>query len=66
MPMAATPPPAQGADATPAPGRLDPALVKLIIVLLTGAIPALLDTSIVNVAAATIGHDLHTTVSAIQ
>ena len=49
-----------------APGRLDPALIRLIVVLLTGAIPALLDTAIVNVAVNTIGRDLHTTVSAIQ
>jgi EmrB/QacA subfamily drug resistance transporter len=55
------------ADASkPARDRLDPAVVKLIVVLLTGAIPALLDTSIVNVAVDTIGRDLHTTVSSIQ
>jgi EmrB/QacA subfamily drug resistance transporter len=46
--------------------RLDPAVIKLVIVLLTGAIPSLLDTAIVNVAVDTIGRDLHTTVSAIQ
>lgn len=49
-----------------APGRLDPALVRLIVVLLTGAIPALLDTAIVNVAVNTIGRDLHTSVTSIQ
>jgi EmrB/QacA subfamily drug resistance transporter len=49
-----------------ASGRMDPALVRLVIVLLTGAIPALLDTAIVNVAVNTIGHDLHTTVSSVQ
>ena len=47
-------------------GKLDPALVRLIVILLTGAIPTLLDTSIVNVAIDTIGRDLHTTVSSIQ
>ncbi len=41
-------------------------MVKLIAVLLTGAIPSLLDTSIVNVAADTIGRDLHTSVPTIQ
>src|ERR1700722_3582122 len=46
--------------------KLDPALVKLIVVLLLGVIPSLLDTSIVNVAIDTIGRDLHTTVSTIQ
>jgi EmrB/QacA subfamily drug resistance transporter len=48
------------------PDRMDPALVKLVVVLLTGAVPALLDTAIVNVAVATISHDLHTTISVIQ
>jgi EmrB/QacA subfamily drug resistance transporter len=46
--------------------KLDPALVRLIVILLLGAIPSLLDTTIVNVAIDTIGRDLHTTVSAIQ
>jgi EmrB/QacA subfamily drug resistance transporter len=45
---------------------MDPALIRLVIVLLTGAIPALLDTAIVNVAVNTIGHDLHTSVSSVQ
>ena len=52
--------------AKPGRERLDPAVVKLIVVLLTGAIPALLDTSIVNVAVDTIGRDLHTNVATIQ
>ncbi len=56
----------QGAAAKPARERLDPAVVKLVVVLLTGAIPALLDTSIVNVAVDTIARDLHTSVSTIQ
>jgi EmrB/QacA subfamily drug resistance transporter len=64
--MNVTPAPAQGTTASSKPGRLDPAVVKLIVVLLTGAIPALLDTSIVNVAIDTIGRDLHTSVSTIQ
>jgi EmrB/QacA subfamily drug resistance transporter len=50
----------------PAREKMDPALVRLIVILLGGAIPALLDTSIVNVAIHTIGVDLHTTVSSIQ
>ena len=41
-------------------------LVKLIVILLLGAVPSLLDSTIVNVAIDTIGRDLHTTVSAIQ
>jgi EmrB/QacA subfamily drug resistance transporter len=56
----------QTTTATPVRERLDPAVIKLIVVLLTGAIPALLDTAIVNVAVDTIGHDLHTSVSTIQ
>jgi EmrB/QacA subfamily drug resistance transporter len=59
-------PETQTGAAKPVRERLDPALVRLIVVLLTGAIPALLDTSIVNVAVDTIGRDLHTTVSTIQ
>jgi EmrB/QacA subfamily drug resistance transporter len=50
----------------PAREKMDPALVRLIVILLGGAIPALLDTSIVNVAIHTIGVDLHTTVTSIQ
>jgi EmrB/QacA subfamily drug resistance transporter len=59
-------PETQSGAAKPVRERLDPAVVKLIVVLLTGAIPSLLDTSIVNVAVDTIGRDLHTTVSTIQ
>jgi EmrB/QacA subfamily drug resistance transporter len=64
--MNATSPPGEAAAATPARERLDPAVTRLIVVLLTGAIPSLLDTSIVNVAVDTIGRDLHTSVSTIQ
>ncbi len=46
--------------------RLDPALVKLIVIMLAGVAPSLLDTSIVNVAVDAIGRDLHTTVASIQ
>ena len=53
-------------NATPQSEILEPALVKLIAILLLGAIPALLDTTIVNVAIDAIGRDLHATVSAIQ
>jgi EmrB/QacA subfamily drug resistance transporter len=64
--MNVTPAPAQGTTTSSKPGRLDPAVVRLIVVLLTGAIPSLLDTSIVNVAVDTIGRDLHTSVPVIQ
>jgi EmrB/QacA subfamily drug resistance transporter len=46
--------------------KLDPSVVRLIVILLVGLIPSLLDTTIVNVAIGTIGKDLHTTVSSIQ
>jgi EmrB/QacA subfamily drug resistance transporter len=58
--------PATSAPAAAAKDRLDPAIIKLIIVLLVGAVPSLLDTAIVNVAVDTIGRDLHTTVATIQ
>jgi len=55
---------------TPAPSapsaKLDKSLVRLIAILLLGAIPSLLDTTIVNVAIDAIGRELHTTVSTIQ
>jgi EmrB/QacA subfamily drug resistance transporter len=47
-------------------GRLDPALVRLAAVLLVGGITPFLDTTIVNVAIAAIGHGLHAPVSAVQ
>src|SRR5437660_364524 len=46
--------------------RLDPAFVKLAVVLLIGVVAVTFDTTIVNVALDTIGRDLHTTVSASQ
>jgi EmrB/QacA subfamily drug resistance transporter len=64
--MNATSPADKAAPAKPVRERLDPSVIKLIVVLLLGAIPSLLDTSIVNVAIAAIGRDLHTSVSTIQ
>ena len=64
--MNATSPAGQASAANPVRERLDPSVIKLIVVLLLGAIPSLLDTSIVNVAIDTIGRDLHTSVSTIQ
>jgi EmrB/QacA subfamily drug resistance transporter len=54
------------AGGDPGPGRLDPALVKLIVILLVGAIAALLDTTIVSVAIDTISREMHAPVSTIQ
>src|ERR1700691_2190086 len=64
--MNATSPAGQASSVNPVRERLDPSVIKLIVVLLLGAIPSLLDTSIVNVAIDTIGRDLHTNVSTIQ
>jgi len=64
--MNATSPADPVAPATPVRERLDRSVIKLIVVLLLGAIPSLLDTSIVNVAINTIGRDLHTSVPVIQ
>jgi EmrB/QacA subfamily drug resistance transporter len=52
--------------APPPSAKLDKAMIRLVAILLLGAIPSLLDTTIVNVAIDTIGRDLHTTVSTIQ
>jgi EmrB/QacA subfamily drug resistance transporter len=46
--------------------RLDPALRRLIAILIIGAMAPLLDTTIVNVALNTMARDLATTVSAVQ
>jgi EmrB/QacA subfamily drug resistance transporter len=46
--------------------KLDRSLATLMVILLLGAVPPLLDSTIVNVAVDAIGRDLHTTVSAIQ
>jgi EmrB/QacA subfamily drug resistance transporter len=56
--------PVEGAPAPSA--KLDKATIRLVVILLLGAIPSLLDTTIVNVAIDTIGRDLHVTVSAIE
>ena len=44
---------------TPSDSRLDPALRRLIWILVLGGIAPILDTTIVNVALATLGRDLH-------
>jgi len=64
--MSTQPATSQAATTPTEKQKLDPAMMRLVVILLLGAIPALLDTTIVNVAIRTIGQDLHTTVSAIQ
>lgn len=46
--------------------RLDPAFVRLALVLLTGVLAVVFDTTIVNVALDTLGRDLHVGVATIQ
>jgi EmrB/QacA subfamily drug resistance transporter len=60
---------ATGADpagSVTAPDRSDRDLLKLAAVMLVGAIAALLDTTIVNVAINTIGRDLHAPLTEVQ
>lgn len=54
--------PAAGADKE----RLDPAFIKLAVILLVGVVMVVFDTTIVNVAIDTLAHDLHTSVSTAQ
>jgi EmrB/QacA subfamily drug resistance transporter len=56
-------PPAGGGAAA---DRLDPALIRLAVILLVGGIAPFLDTTIVNVAIAAVGHGLNAPVSAVQ
>ena len=46
--------------------RMDPALIRLAVILLVGGIAPFLDTTIVNVAIASVGHGLGAPVSAVQ
>src|SRR6266545_1241570 len=52
--------------ATAADERIDPALRKLIWILILGALAPALDTTIVNVALATLGRALHTSIATSQ
>lgn len=54
------------ATTTPARQRLDPAFVRLALVLLTGVLAVVFDTTIVNVALDTLARDLHVTVATVQ
>ena len=49
-----------------AAGKMDPGLMRLAAILLVGAMAALLDTTIVNVAIQTIGRDLHAPLGTVQ
>jgi len=54
------------AGSAPPDDRLDPALHRLIWVLVLGGIAPILDSTIVNVALATLGRDLHASVAVTQ
>jgi EmrB/QacA subfamily drug resistance transporter len=58
--------PAGGPAGAPKAGRPDPALIRLAVVLLVGGIAPFLDTTIVNVAIASVAHGLHAPVSSVQ
>jgi EmrB/QacA subfamily drug resistance transporter len=51
---------------TPSDDRVDPALRRLIWILVLGGMAPILDTTIVNVALATLGRDLHASVTVTQ
>jgi EmrB/QacA subfamily drug resistance transporter len=53
-------------DARPTPGGFDPALRRLAVVVVLGAIMTILDTTITNVALNTLGRDFGTSLSTIQ
>ncbi|MFI1919000.1 DHA2 family efflux MFS transporter permease subunit [Nocardia sp. NPDC020380] len=53
-------------DTAPAPDRLDPAVLRMALVLVAGAMAPLLDSTIVNIAFGTLAHDLHTTLATVQ
>ncbi|MEV4623116.1 MDR family MFS transporter [Asanoa sp. NPDC049573] len=57
-----TAPPATAAATT----RLDPAFVRQALVLLTGVLAVVFDTTIVNVALDTLGRDLHASIATVQ
>ena len=46
--------------------KLDPEVLRLALVMIVGAAAGLLDTTIVNVAIKTIGHDLHASLTTVQ
>jgi EmrB/QacA subfamily drug resistance transporter len=49
-----------------APEKLDRGIIVVALVVVIGAVMSILDTTIVNVALATLGHDLHAPLSTIQ
>jgi EmrB/QacA subfamily drug resistance transporter len=54
------------ADTSIKPGRIEPHVRRIAIVVVLGAIMSVLDTTVVNVALQTLARDLHTTLDGIQ
>src|SRR6202049_4853219 len=64
-----SPPPAHSLDASSGPeasDRIEPHVWKIAGVVILGMVMSILDTTIVNVALRTLGHDLHSSISQIQ
>src|SRR5271166_1280130 len=61
-----TPPPAIAASSAAAQDRIEPHVWRIAIVVILGMIMSILDTTIVNVALRTLGHDLDSSISQIQ
>src|SRR5438067_6385945 len=53
-------------SAAPDTDRIDAAVWRVSLVVLVGTVMSILDTTIVNVALATLSHDLHATISSVQ
>src|SRR5437763_7278496 len=54
------------ASSAPDPDRIDAAVWRVSLVVLVGTVMSILDTTIVNVALATLSRDLHATISSVQ
>ena len=61
-----SPPPAIASSDAAAGTRIEPYVWKVAGVVILGMVMSILDTTIVNVALRTLGHDLHSSISQIQ
>src|SRR5260370_15697145 len=61
-----SPPPALSISNASASDRIEPFVWKIAGVVILGMIMSILDTTIVNVALRTLGHDLHSSIAQIQ
>ena len=65
-PSGDTPPPSGGASSARGLAGIDPHLRRLALVVVLGTIMSILDTTIVNVAIATLARDFHAPLSTVQ